>query len=55
MKQLIIVLKDEEWTELCDTIKHEFGEPMKDEEIETMLKKDVIDFIRATYIHGLGA
>lgn len=54
MKEITILLKDEEWKELCDTVRHEIGESITDEETEKMIKEDIIGFIRETYIRGLG-
>ena len=53
MKQIIISLTDDEWKELLDSVRHEFGEPLSDNEVEQIVKKDVVSFIRETYIRGL--
>ena len=55
MKQIIISLTDEEWKELLDSVRYEFGEPLSDNEVEEIVKKGVVNFIRETYIRGLGA
>ena len=54
MKQIIISLTDEEWKELLDSVRHEFGEPLSDDKVEEIVKKDVVNFIRETYIRSLG-
>ena len=54
MKQIIISLTDEEWKELLDSVRHEFGEPLSDDKVEEIVKKDVGNFIRETYIRDLG-
>jgi len=55
MKSITIELADDEWTELLDTARHEFGDPLTDDEIEEIVKKGVAKFIHETYICGLGA
>ena len=54
-KRIIIELKDNAWKEMCDTVQHELGEPLGDDEIENIVKKGVAKFIHETYIRGLGA
>ena len=53
MKRIVISLTDDEWKELLDTVRQEFGELLSDEEIENIVKKEVERFIRDTYIHSL--
>lgn len=54
MKQITVFLTDDEWKELLDSVKHETGESLSDNEIEEVVKKEVLKFIRDNYIHGLG-
>ncbi len=54
MKQITIFLTDDEWKELVDTVRHELGEPMSDDEIERKVRDDMTAFIQSTYIHSLG-
>ena len=54
MKRITIELTDGEWKELCDTLRHELGEPLRDEEIENIVKKEAVKFVRDVYIHALG-
>ena len=54
MKRITIEITDNEWKELSDTLKHELGEPLSDEEIENIVKKDIVKYIRETYIRSLG-
>lgn len=54
MKEIVISLTDDEWRELSDTLRHEFGEPLSDEKVENIMKKDVVKYIRETYIRSLG-
>jgi hypothetical protein len=53
MKRITIELTDYEWKEISDTLRHELGEPLRDEEIKNIVKKEVERFIRDTYIHSL--
>ena len=55
MKRIAIELTDDEWKELCDTFRHEFGEPLSDEEIERIVKREVVKLIREIYLHALGS
>jgi len=50
MKQIILSLTDDEWKELLDTVRHELGEPLSEDEIEKLVKRAVREFIRDTYI-----
>lgn len=54
MKQIVVSLTDDEWKELSDTLRHEFGEPLSDEEIENIVKKEIAKFVRDTYIRSFG-
>lgn len=54
MKQITIFMTDGEWKELLDSVKHEIGEPVTDNEIEEIVKKEILKFIRDNYIYGLG-
>ena len=54
MKQITIFLSDDEWKELVDTVRHELGEPMSDEEIERKMQSEIDSYVRATYLHSLG-
>lgn len=53
MKEIIISITDEEWKELSDTVRHEIGEPLSDDEIENIVKKEARKFIHDTYIRSL--
>lgn len=55
MKQLIISLRDEEWTDLVSNVRHEFGEPLDEKRVEDIVIKEVTAFIRETFLQGLGA
>lgn len=55
MKGITFVLTDDEWKELQDTVRREFGEPLSDSEVEEIVKKEVAKFVRDTYIRSLGA
>lgn len=55
MKQIIISLTDEELKELLDNVRYEFGEPLSDNEVEEILRKDLVNLIRETYIRELGS
>ena len=55
MKRIAIELTDDEWKELSDTVRREFGEPLSDEQIESIVKKEAVKFIREIYLHALGS
>ena len=55
MKEIVISITDNEWKELLDTVRHELGTLLTDDEIEEIVKKEVAKFIHETYICGLGA
>jgi hypothetical protein len=55
MKQLVILLTDEEWTEAISSVRHELGEPLDEKRVEDIIMKEVVSFIRETYVQGLGA
>ncbi|MFQ5758063.1 MAG: hypothetical protein ACE5IF_00125 [Candidatus Bathyarchaeia archaeon] len=55
MKEIAVSLTDDEWKQLLDTIRREFRGTLSDNEIEEIVKKDIVKFIRDTYIHGLVA
>lgn len=54
MKQIVISLTDNEWKELADTVRHELGEPLSDDEIENIVRRDIAKFIRDDYLRALG-
>jgi hypothetical protein len=54
MKQITFFLTDGEWKELVDTVRHESGEAMSEEEIKRKMRDDITAFIQSTYIHSLG-
>jgi len=54
MKQITIFLSDDEWKELVETVRHELGETVSEEEIERKVRDDMTAFIQSTYIHSLG-
>ena len=54
MKRITIELTGDEWKELSDTVRREFGELLSDGEVEKIVKKDVARFIHDTYIRCLG-
>lgn len=53
MKRITVELTDDEWKELGDTLRHEFGEPLSEDEIEKIVKKDVLKFVRDSYERAL--
>lgn len=53
VKEIVIPLTDDEWKELLDTVRHELGESLTDEEIENIVKREVGKSIRDTYICSL--
>lgn len=55
MKQLIISLTDEEWTEVVSSVRHELGEPLDEKRVEDMVIREATKFIRETYLRDLGA
>jgi hypothetical protein len=55
LKRLVIFLTDEEWTEAISSVRHELGEPLDEKRVEDIIMKEVANFIRETYIQGLGA
>ena len=52
MKQITINLTDQEWKELCDTLLHELGELISENEMESLVKRGVKRFVRDTYIRS---
>ena len=52
MKRITIELRDDEWKELSDTLQHELGKPLGDNEVEQIVKKDVRGFIIDMYVRG---
>jgi len=52
MKQITIFLSCEEWNELIETVRHELGELVSDDEIERKAKREIDGYIRARALFG---